>query len=241
MIDLGLVLGGFLAGVINALAGGGSTITLPLLLLFGVDAGVANGTNRIAVLCQSVSATRSFSANGSIDWSLTWRLLPVVLGSAMVGAHFATRIPVTQLENIFGWMFILLGCLFLFKSKINLGRSQAILLRFRLVFLIGVGFYGGLLQAGVGIPLLMTLLSLYGMDFGKANGTKSVHIAVYSLAVLFVFGSADQVHLRFGAELGIGGILGSHLGAKIAMRHQPRWLTPVLSAFLFVMGVKSLL
>ncbi|MGB0646193.1 MAG: sulfite exporter TauE/SafE family protein [Bradymonadia bacterium] len=241
MIDLGLVLGGFLAGVINALAGGGSTITLPLLLLFGVDAGVANGTNRIAVLCQSVSATRSFAANDSIDWSVTWRLLPIVLGSAMVGSHFATQIPVAQLESVFGWMFILLGSLFLFKSKISLGRSRVMLVRFRVVLLMGVGFYGGLLQAGVGIPLLMTLLSLYGMDFGKANGTKSVHIAIYSLAVLFVFGSADQVHLRFGAELGLGGILGSHVGAKIAMRHQPQWLTPVLSCFLFVMGVKSLL
>ena len=240
MIDVGLMIGGLVAGLINAMAGGGSTVTLPLLLLFGVDAGVANGTNRVAVLCQSLSASRSFAAHRVVDWSTTVRLLPLVLGGALLGAASATMISPDSLENIFGVMFLVLGLVFLFRSKIKATRHIDRLMRFRGVFLVLVGFYGGLLQAGVGIPLLMTLLGCYGLSFGQANGTKAVHIAIYSLAVLFIFGSADQVHLRYGLELGFGGVIGSHFGAKIAMRHQPRWLTPVLSLFLLVMGIRTL-
>ncbi len=240
MIDIGLMIGGMFAGLINAMAGGGSTVTLPLLLLFGVDAGVANGTNRVAVLFQSLSASRSFAVHGAVDWTTTWRLLPLVLGGAMLGAASATQIAPDALENIFGMMFIVLGLVFLLRSRIKTTQHIDKLIRFRGLFLVLVGFYGGLLQAGVGIPLLMTLLGCYGLSFGHANGTKAVHIAVYSLAVLFIFGSADQVHFRYGLELGLGGIVGSHFGAKIAMRHQPIWLTPVLSVFLLVMGIRSL-
>jgi len=240
MIDIGLMIGGMFAGLINAMAGGGSTVTLPLLLLFGVDAGVANGTNRVAVLFQSLSASRSFAVHGAVDWATTWRLLPLVLGGAMLGAASATQIAPDSLENIFGIMFIVLGLVFLLRSRIKTTQHIDKLIRFRGLFLVLVGFYGGLLQAGVGIPLLMTLLGCYGLSFGHANGTKAVHIAIYSLVVLFIFGSADQVHFRYGLELGLGGIVGSHFGAKIAMRHQPIWLTPVLSVFLLVMGIRSL-
>ena len=240
MIDIGLIFGGMIAGLINAMAGGGSTVTLPLLLLFGVDAGVANGTNRVAVLFQSLSASRSFAAHGAVDWATTWRLLPLVLGGAMLGAVAATHISPEHLETIFGLMFIVLGLVFLFKSKVQAAKHFDTLVRFRGLFLVMVGFYGGLLQAGVGIPLLMTLLGCYGLSFGAANATKAVHIAIYSLVVLFIFGSAEQVHFRYGLELGLGGVVGSHFGAKIAMRHQPAWLTPVLSVFLLVMGIRSL-
>ena len=241
MIDVGLIVAGLIAGLINAMAGGGSTITLPLLLLFGVDAAVANGTNRVAVLFQSLSASRSFAAHGAVDWRITWRLLPLVLGGALVGAVAATHISPANLETIFGVMFIVLGLVFSVQSKLKLSDRFSGMLRFRWVFLIVLGFYGGLLQAGVGIPLLMTLLGCYGLSFGAANATKAIHISIYSLAVLFIFGSADQVHFRYGIELACGGVVGSHFGAKIAMRHQPRWLTPVLSLFLVVMGLRTLL
>ena len=241
MIDIGLIVGGLIAGLINAMAGGGSTVTLPLLLLFGVDAGVANGTNRVAVLFQSLSASRSFAVHGAVDWRITWRLLPLVLGGALLGAVAATRISPVHLETIFGLMFIVLGLMFLIQSKFKMSDYFEGVARFRWVFLLLVGFYGGLLQAGVGIPLLMTLLGSYGLSFGAANATKAIHIAIYSLAVLFIFGSADQVHFRYGLELACGGVIGSHFGAKIAMRHQPRWLTPVLSTFLMVMGFRTLM
>ena len=67
-----------------------------------------------------------------------------------------------------------------------------------------------------------------------------MHIAIYSIIVLLIFGSADQVHALYGLELGIGGVIGGHLGARIAMRTRPRYLTPALSVFLIFMGVRTL-
>lgn len=240
MTHIGLLFGGILAGIINALAGGGSTITLPLLLLFGVDATVANGTNRVAVLCQSLSASRSFAQEGSINWRPTWRLLPLVLSGAVAGAITAARIEAPQLEFIVGVVFIVLGLFLALKERFSRFAPKHLLRTFRAPILVMIGFYGGFLQAGVGIPLLMAFLGLYGLGFADANGTKVVHIAIYSIIVLLIFGSADQVHALYGLELGIGGVIGGHLGARIAMRTRPRYLTPALSVFLIFMGVRTL-
>ena len=241
MTHIGLLLGGVLAGIINALAGGGSTVTLPLLLLFGVDANVANGTNRVAVLCQSLSAGRSFSSQGAINWRATVRLLPLVLIGAIAGALLAARIDATRLEFIVGWVFIVLGLFLGFQERLKRFAPVEKLRGVRVPILILIGFYGGFLQAGVGIPLLLAFLGLYGLNFADANGTKVVHIAIYSVIVLFIFGSENQVHALYGLELGIGGMIGGHLGARIAVRARPRFLTPVLSLFLLFMGARTLL
>ena len=240
MIDLALVMGGVLAGLINAIAGGGSTVTLPLLLLVGVDASVANGTNRVAVLFQSLSATRSFSAHGAVNWRVTFRLLPFVLGGAILGALIASDVNPEKLESVFGVVFIALGILLVSKDQLKRSVAHIDLSGVRWLVLIGIGFYGGFLQAGVGIPLLLTFMGLYGLNFADANGTKVVHIAIYSFGVLFVFGSADQVHTVYGLELAVGGVLGSHIGAKIVLKQEPKYLKPLLSVFLCVMGVRSL-
>ena len=241
MTHIGLLFGGVLAGIINALAGGGSTVTLPLLLLFGVDANVANGTNRVAVLCQSLSAGRSFSRQGAINWNATWRLLPFVLGGAIGGAILAAKIDAQQLEFIVGWVFLVLGLFLVFQERLQTLVSSDQLRRFRLPVLILIGFYGGFLQAGVGIPLLLAFLGLYGLSFADANGTKVIHIAIYSVVVLFIFGSENQVHALYGLELGIGGIIGGHIGARIAVRARPRYLRPILALFLLFMGARTLL
>lgn len=241
MTHIGLLLGGVIAGIINALAGGGSTITLPLLMLFGVDASVANGTNRVAVLCQSLSAGQSFSRHGAIDWQWTWRLLPLVLIGAIAGAVSASRIEAGKLEFIVGWIFLLLGLLLFGQGKLTRLIATDKLRQIRAPILVMIGFYGGFLQAGVGIPLLLAFLGLYRLKFADANGTKVVHIAIYSLVVLFIFGSASQVHALYGLELGIGGIIGGHIGARLAVRSKPRFLTPILATFLIFMGIKTLI
>ena len=88
-----LVIGtGFLAGIINTMAAGGSLLTLPMLIFMGLPSAVANGTNRVAIALQSVVATRQFAKHGLIDRSLAIGLgIPAVLGS-FVGANIAVMI-----------------------------------------------------------------------------------------------------------------------------------------------------
>ena len=150
MTHIGLLLGGILAGMINAMAGGGSTVTLPLLLLFGVDANVANGTNRVAVLCQSLSATRSFSSQGAIDWRWTWRLLPIVLVGAIAGAVSASNIDAERLEFIVGWVFIVLGIFLVFKEHLSRLVPLRVVRKIRAPILLSIGSMGVFCRRALG-------------------------------------------------------------------------------------------
>ena len=154
----------------------------------------------------SVSATRSFSAN-VLSIILNLAIATHCLGQWLVLiSRPGFPLPNSRISLL---MFILLGCLFLFKSKINLGRSQAILLRFRLVFQ-WHWFYGGLLWPC--IPLLMTLLSLYGMDFGRRMEQSLSHCRVLLSRVVRVR-ICRPSSPEIGAELGIR-ILGAILVLK---------------------------
>ena len=101
-VEISLLVGvGAVAGVLNTLAGGGSLLTVPLLVLFGLPGTVANGTNRVGILLQSLVAVWRFKAEGISELRNTLPLLvPIGLGS-MLGAVTVTRIPDAAFERLF--------------------------------------------------------------------------------------------------------------------------------------------
>ena len=93
-----LIAAGFIAGVVNTIAGGGSFLTLPALMLFGLDPKIANGTNRVAVLFSSGAAVATFHKHGHLDRQLAQRLtLPTLLG-VPVGALLAIYLPALSFQ-----------------------------------------------------------------------------------------------------------------------------------------------
>jgi len=241
MTDVLLFIGGIAAGVINAIAGGGSTIVLPLLMLTGMDASTANGTNRIAVLFQSSSATRTFSKRGVIDPSSVRQTLLFVLPSAILGSWIASKMPTKQLGTIFGFCFLILGLTLLVPRPKQIRMPNFARDHMGHICLIMIGFYGGFIQAGVGIPLLIALLHFQRLNFATANATKAICIVVYSTIVIFVFGSAAQVDWSKGVLLGIGGLVGGHAGARWASTQTPIHLHLFLGIFLIGASIKTLL
>lgn len=78
----GLIGVGFLAGFVNTLAGGGSMLTLPMLMFLGLPAGVANGTNRVAILLQNIAGVKTFRDNQAFKMKVDSRLaIPAVMGA----------------------------------------------------------------------------------------------------------------------------------------------------------------
>src|SRR6056300_531641 len=81
-----LIAAGTVGGIINVMAGGGSILTVPLMILLGVPGPVANGTNRIAILAQNLTATATFHHNGLTQWRLGFSLTACAVPGAAVGA-----------------------------------------------------------------------------------------------------------------------------------------------------------
>jgi len=214
------ILAGFLAGIINTLAGSGSAVTLAMLSLLGLPSTIANGTNRIGVLFQSFIGFTTYRKNANID--LTNRkslVVSCVLGS-IVGSQIAVEIDEFYLNLLLAiTMVFLLGAV-LFNSKKWLvnhtdeQKKMSKIIGLPLFFLIGI--YGGFLQAGVGILLLSSLILGQGLNLKQANGIKLLIVLLYIVPSLFIFFLNDQLIWKIGFLLAIGQVAGAYLAATFA-------------------------
>jgi uncharacterized membrane protein YfcA len=227
---------------VNTLAGGGSLLTVPLLVLLGLPGGVANGTNRIGILLQCSVAAWRFRALGVGGLRESAPVLLPVAAGALVGAWGVVQLSDALFERAFGVVMLLL----LVPLLRDLGvpkreRSQAppqLGPRWALVFF-GIGLYGGSFQAGVGIPLLFAL-GYAGFDLVRANAIKVIVTAVLTLTAVPVFLLAGQIAWGPAGVLVVGYSAGAALGARLAVRGGERLIRPVLAAAVIALAGRML-
>lgn len=211
-----LVVGGVAAGVINTMAGAGSLITVPLLVLTGLPGGVANGTNRVGILLHNLTAAWRFRAEGVSGFRQSApMILPVCLGS-FVGAALIAAVPDAVFEKLFGILMVLLLPPLLHTSarRSRAPKSWPAPATFAFFFL--VGLYGGAFQAGVGIALLYGL-TYAGYDLLRGNSMKVVINAALSLVAASVFAWNGQVVWAQALILAGGFSLGGIIGVRVAV------------------------
>lgn len=225
---------GFLAGVINTLAGSGSLITLPVLIFLGLPATVANGTNRIGVILQNIVAGLSFNRSRVLDLRGALILsVPAIFGS-LLGASIAVNLNEELMQRVIGAVMVLMlfvillrperwleGTVLTLEKTIN--WQQALVL-----FVIGV--YGGFIQAGVGIFLLAALVLSIGYDLVRANAVKIIIILVFTLSSLLIFANNNQVDWAAGLLLGLGNMAGAWVAARMAVARGAAWVRWVVIA-----------
>lgn len=114
---IALIVSGIIAGFVNTLAGGGSIFTLPALMLLGMPADVANGTNRVGVFLQSVAAVRGFKRHGKLETqAIVPILVPTVIGS-LVGSLVASYLPVDILKPVLIFTMITMTLVIVLKPN----------------------------------------------------------------------------------------------------------------------------
>lgn len=221
--ELLLLLGGTVAGAINAMAGGGSTLTVPLLVLADVPGGAANGSNRVGILTSNVSSLLSFRNQGVgvASRRLTPILAPAILG-AVIGAYGISEITDEAFERTFGLLIIPIVLLTITKPRVRSDRPPWPLPATVLVFF-AIGLYAGAIQAGVGL-LLLAALSRGGFDLVTANVVKVIFILGATAIALPVFIVQDQVRWGPAIVLAIGLSIGGWLGARFAVQGGERWI-----------------
>ncbi|HSR45347.1 MAG TPA: sulfite exporter TauE/SafE family protein [Acidimicrobiia bacterium] len=236
-----LIAVGFAAGFVNTVAGGGSVITIPVLLEALGDAGLANGTNRIAILMAQVAATAGFRRAGKLDWRKIAPLVPATVAGAVAGAWIATRLDSEAMTKVFAFVLVLVALSVLIKPSRWLGgHEQSMREPLRSLVFFGVGFYGGFVQAGVGFLLLAALVVGGGLDLVRGNAAKVFLILVYTPVALVLFASAAQVDWAYGLVMGIGNVTGAVLATRLAVAKGAGWIRWVLIVMAFVAAGRML-
>ena len=233
-----LLAGGLLAGIVNTLAGGGSMLTVPLLVLVGLPGTVANGSNRVGILLQNATAAWRFRAQGVPGVRDALRVLvPVGLGSA-IGAFGVAQLADATFERVFGVAMLLLLLPTLRPPGSHSDRRPWSPTTTFLVFL-AIGVYGGSLQAGVGL-VLVAALSRAGFDLVRANSIKVVVVFVLTLVAVPVFVAEGQVAWLPAGVLALGFAAGGELGARLAVRGGERLIRPVLALAVLALAGRML-
>ena len=210
-----LVVGGLAAGVINTMAGGGSALTVPLLVLAGVPGNQANGSNRVGVLASNGAAVAAFRRSGVGGLRGTAPILvPTVIGS-LIGSFGISQIADDTFETIFGFLLIPIIILTIFKPKPSVDAEPWPAAVTSVVFL-GIGVYGGAFQAGVGLVLLAALTRA-GFDLVTANSVKVLINLVVTCFALPVFIAQGNVVWVPALALAAGFTAGGWFGAKLAV------------------------
>ncbi len=211
-----LVVGGFFAGGINAVAGGGSTFTVPLLVLAGVPGNSANGSNRVGILTSNVAAAASFRRLGVQGLAHAGKVIVPVVAGSLVGSIAISGLTDDAFEKVFGFLMIPLIILAIRKPKVRAEGPQWSMTTTVVVFFL-IGIYGGAIQAGVGLVLLAAL-TRSGFDLVTANNIKvlvTVAVTAVALPVFIVNGQVDWIPaLILAAGFTAGGWAGAHVAVS---------------------------
>jgi uncharacterized membrane protein YfcA len=235
-----LMVGGLVAGTVNTLAGGGSLLTVPLLVLCGLPGNLANGSNRVGVLLQNAIAVWRFRALGVSDLrSAAPFIAPLTLG-ALLGALVVSQLSDAAFEKAFGVvMLLLLVPTFLRRSRAPEAPARPWPRGVTSAVFFAIGVYGGAFQAGVGLMLLLAL-SHTGMDLVRANALKVAVVGVLTAAALPVFIANAQVAWPPAAMLALGYAGGGALGARVAVVGGERVIRPVVAIAVAALAAKLL-
>ena len=239
-----LVLVGLIAGILNILAGGGSLLTLPVLIFLGLPSATANGTNRIAIFCQNIFAIRGFRSRGVFPIRLALLCTAPALIGSYFGASLAIHIDDELFKRILG--LIMIGVMIFTaldpvkklqnaEKSLTLGRKMFLMTAF-----FGVGVYGGFVQAGVGFIVIAALL-LLGLDLVRINAVKVIVIFAFTIVALAVFIWHGQVDYGLGLALAAGNSVGGVIGTRLAVNKGHDWLKKVVTATVLVFALKLLL
>jgi uncharacterized membrane protein YfcA len=239
-----LVSVGIVGGFLNVMAGGGSLLTVPVMVFLGLPGAVANGTNRIAILAQNVTAIVTFARRGFRDFRLSLTLAACALPGAVVGALVGT-----QLDGIWfnrALALIMIGVMLVMhfdkgpsERPENHQPSRQQLLRGHLLML-GAGFWGGFIQIGVGFIIMPILNRVMGLDLVRTNMHKVFIIATYTIAALSIFATQIELLWAVGLALAVGNSIGGYLGAHFTMTKGDKLIRLVLNLVLVAFIIKLL-
>ena len=237
-----IIAAGIVAGFLNVVAGGGSLITLPLLIFLGLPSAVANATNRIGIIGQNIFAVAGFRSKGVSTWPYSLYLGISAMLGAIIGARIAVDIEDQLFNRILSLIMVVVAIMIIVRplkksgeQEERLGRKHQII---GILSFFGVGIYGGFIQAGVGFIMIPLLTSINRFSLVKTNSTKVFVALTYSLAALAVFILEDVLNWAIGLTLAVGNAIGGWIGSRWSVAKGDVWIRRVLIVTILVLSIK---
>ena len=242
-----LLLGaGFFAGILNTIAGGGSLVTLPILILVGLPATVANATNRIALFVGGIGATHSFAKRKLIPGAWFKLALPPALVGVVLGTWAATKVGDVAFERVIAVVLLCAAGLILWQPMPKdvegevpgppPGAKRWMLIAAFFV----LGCYSGFIQAGVGF-LFTAVFASQGVDLIRANGIKAPLILIFTGLSMTLFAFTGLLSWVAGLSLAGGQYFGSRYGVRLQILKGQRWVRTVLILAIVAFSIRLLL
>ncbi|MBV6646833.1 MAG: sulfite exporter TauE/SafE family protein [Cyclobacteriaceae bacterium] len=237
-----LIGAGIFAGFINTVAGGGSLITLPLLIFMDLPSSQANATNRVAIFLQNIFSVSGFRSKGvSVFPYALWLAISGSCG-AVLGAYLAVDIDSVLFNRILAVVMLLVIGLTVFKPMLSAQKVEEIFTTKRsalsIFLFFGVGIYGGFIQAGIGFLMIAILTGIHGLSMAKTNSIKVFVVLVYTSFALAVFIIGGQVQWVYGLTLAAGNSAGGWIASRWSVDKDDKVIRTILVITVLALSIK---
>lgn len=242
--DFYLIAVAIVTGFINTVAGGGSVIVLPVLILFfGLPVQVANGTNRIGIIAQTIFSALGFRSKKVTPFQLgksksTILGIVTLLGSVL-GANIAIDFPDDLFKKILSFVMVIVLFLTIWKPKtaaVFVNKSYGYLISLFVFFVIGV--YAGFIQAGTGFLLILSLSYFYNLSLVKSNAIKTLIAFFLIVGAIYVFAINNQINYKYGIFLAIGNAIGGWIASRWSVKKGDKTIKIFMIVAVSAMAIK---
>jgi len=241
-LDLFTLIGvGIIAGFINIMAGGGSLLTLPILIFLGLPPTVANGTNRISIVIQNIFSVAGFKSKGVSEFPFAGYLAISAFFGAIIGAFVAVDIKGKLFNNILAIIMVIAVIYFLINPKITAlqqERKKGKYFWFSILAFFGVGLYGGFIQAGVGFIMILALSGINHFTLVKTNAIKVFVALIYNLSSIAIFAYSGLINWKYGLYLSIGNAIGGWVSSRYQVKKGNSFVRMFVIIMIIIMAIK---
>jgi uncharacterized protein len=234
---------GFIAGLVDSIAGGGGLLALPALLTAGLDPVAALATNKLQGSFGTGSAATAFARKGYINFDKSWGMVAATFIAAALGVVAVTYVPTHWLSAVMPLMLIALALYFALSPKLSNEDAKPRISerRFAATAAPSVGFYDGIFGPGAGSFYLLSFVTLLGHGIIRATAHTKLLNFTSNIASLIVFALSGKVIWIVGLVMGVGQILGAQLGSHLAIRNGAKIIRPLLVIVCCAMAVRLLM
>jgi len=232
---------GLFVGILNTVTGGGSVISVPLLIVSGLPAQIAIGTNRFAMIFSSGVAAIEY--HKKVKYEIRMLVMPTLfasIGSAL-GANIVLQFNERFVEYIIAGFMIIMGVIIIYNKDLGLKKELTPITRKKHYFIVLLSFvlgvYGGFYGAGVSTMLSFLFVSSLGISFIKSAGITRFIVTALSVIAAIIFLLNSKIDFLYGGLLTLSVILGAEIGVKIAIKVGNLWIRKIMIVLILITSI----
>lgn len=238
-----LCLMGFIAALVDSIAGGGGLISVPALMMTNLPTHMVLGTNKFASTTASFTSSLKFAKSGKVNFKLLKFLIPFTFIGSATGVYVLKFIPADFLKSIVLVLVLLIGVYSLKSKTLGMEDNSCDVIEKKsliigMVFAFCLGFYDGFFGPGTGSFLIFGFIKIFKFDFTKASGNAKMLNFTSNVSALILFAIQGNINYLYGIPVAIFMILGARVGTKLAIDKGPKFIKPIFAVMSIAVFIK---